>query len=563
MEYLPEWKIYLWKKLLLNKEKFYDGETVVGNFMFFSDEEQYELMHKKGQQMINAVQRAENTAYNNAFYGRAPLKTGIGTNQSIDDDYYSFHPIKIMGALVELMDSKPQILSIVGKLGKSYIAQYRNERNKHLAQRRKIHLASIGMGQSGSYNVDDNFNNDPFCGLGEAIYKKAEEGLMLTSDEFRKLAGVAYTATYDHITLELKINESALQARLATYLDDFMAGNLVAPLDVLYFEPNRQRKNVHASLLTMTPNFGTKNLPITPERIEQYGGWTAGDGKHYRLFETLLSLEKTGEISIKDLRKNEFVISLADNLVTGDRIDIGFNVEKEKRKIVAIKFAADLKKEKDKWFNMKGIIDAVHENLPPVGGVDGVIAGPIVIDNKTLTLEQRKMLPAVLKHAYDNGAMTTTVPKSSAVISSETVRKFLAGENILIEDLDSFDDYRQKVNDLCNFIEQEVKKRFPEVVNNPETNPVKELSSANRKKSFILGKLKDEWDLTPKKPVTTPIRFGYYYTHPAGEAKISQQKFSTWMSEGGVSDWYELESILIGFQERGLISEFKIQNEYE
>ncbi len=69
-DYLSEWKIYLWKKLLLNTEGFDKGDVVVGNFMFFNDEEQYGLMYAEGQQVIGSIQNVGHRAYVNAFKGR-------------------------------------------------------------------------------------------------------------------------------------------------------------------------------------------------------------------------------------------------------------------------------------------------------------------------------------------------------------------------------------------------------------------------------------------------------------------------------------------------------------
>jgi hypothetical protein len=149
------------------------------------------------------------------------------------------------------------------------------------------------------------------------------------------------------------------------------------------------------------------------------------------------------------------------------------------------------------------------------------------------------------------------------------------GEDLLILIGDGKDTYKNRYSHTPNRIDylhvktfrphaQRVHISLMEALEKPGINSqTKELSAASKKKLFILEKLKEEWDLTSKRPVTTHANFGYSYTRPAGEAKISQQKFSRWMGEDGVSDWYEIESILGGFQEEGLISEFRLQSEYE
>ena len=86
------------------------------------------------------------------------------------------------------------------------------------------------------------------------------------------------------------------------------------------------------------------------------------------------------------------------------------------------------------------------------------------------------------------------------------------------------------------------------------------LSTADKKKLFILEKLKEEWDLTPKNnsdKVMVQTGIGTHLVQ-AGETKISSQKFNSWMKESGITDWFELENILNILKQEGLISKFKI-----
>lgn len=306
MEYLSEWKIYLWKKLLLNTEHFDEGVVVPHNFTFFSDDEQYGLMVQGTQKTINATQQARGIAA-----ARRAAVQADSAHQPIGDNYYSSHPINTMGALVELMDSEPRILSVTARLDKRYIAWYRAEKKKYETTQYSKHLASRSMGNTFKpYKPNPDYMSDPFCGLGETIYKKAETGQVLTADEFRELAGVAHHRTYDYLVLELKIDMPALQARMDAYLKNFDAGSLVAPHGVQYFDPSLQKNNTLTAIKAMTTNFGTKNLQVTPARIAEYGGWPLGNERHYRIFESIFSLEKDGELVISDLRKSELVLSL-------------------------------------------------------------------------------------------------------------------------------------------------------------------------------------------------------------------------------------------------------------
>lgn len=90
-----------------------------------------------------------------------------------------------------------------------------------------------------------------------------------------------------------------------------------------------------------------------------------------------------------------------------------------------------------------------------------------------------------------------------------------------------------------------------------------ELSVADKKKLFILEKLKEEWDLTPKTD-DEPVMFQAgmkAHLRLAGETTISHSKISSWMQESGINDWYELKNILEILKHEGLISNFQSLNE--
>jgi hypothetical protein len=89
-----------------------------------------------------------------------------------------------------------------------------------------------------------------------------------------------------------------------------------------------------------------------------------------------------------------------------------------------------------------------------------------------------------------------------------------------------------------------------------------ELSSADKKKLFILEKLKEEFDLAPKQSVSINTGGAYSYRRPAGEVNIYQNKFSLWLHECEI-DFNQLQSILSTFQQEGLVVNFSVHNEYE
>lgn len=231
-----------------------------------------------------------------------------------------------------------------------------------------------------------------------------------------------------------------------------------------------------------------------------------------------------------------------------------FDLEKQKSKISAIKFETDFQTAQVKWLTVKNILDAIHRKLPPLEDTEGIIQETVNLSDEFLTTEQRKILPFVLKHAYNNGAVSFPVSKSNAVISSEPARKFIEGESILIEDLSRFESYKADIDELCDFIEKEGKRKFIDETKQEYQSGVQAqlnakdlLSAADKKKLCVLEKLKEEWDLVPKKNNETI------------KTDVSWQKLIQWEEECGV-DYNQLKNILQGFLDENLIVSFNLYN---
>ncbi len=93
----------------------------------------------------------------------------------------------------------------------------------------------------------------------------------------------------------------------------------------------------------------------------------------------------------------------------------------------------------------------------------------------------------------------------------------------------------------------------------------KELSVADKKRLFILEKLKEEHDLAPKQNARPTMlqEAIVVYAQRAGEINIPRHKFVSWQNECGITDYYQLQNILATFQQEGLIESFRILDEYE
>lgn len=278
MDFLPEWKIYLWKKLILNKDGEYDRPIKVRNFCFFTLEEQREIARHKVQKTIDSI--------NLAVASRTLITPGTRSTSS-EDSFFYFNSIKTFLALVDLT-KKPASIEISDiHLDKTYFRDCKPE-NK-------------------------------YCSLGEEVYKKiqADEGITL-----KEIGLHIYPDQYkdsrliDSFTFRIKIDKEKLQEKLNVYLNDFMESKLLGPKGVRYFDPQKQSKDILTVIKKLSEKYGN-NMVLTSEEVAKAGGWYLKDEHHYRFYETLFALEKSGDIKITDLRKDEVILSFNEKGVPG------------------------------------------------------------------------------------------------------------------------------------------------------------------------------------------------------------------------------------------------------
>lgn len=565
-EYLPEWKIYLWKKLLLNREGFDKGTVSVHAFMFFSNEEQNRLMHAKNQRMIGSAQQT----YGLAAARRAAVQIDAAGQQSVDDDYYSCHPINILAALIELMGSKPRVLSITAKLDKRYITWYRQEKRKYEAMQQRKHLASLGMSRgSAPYKPNDGYMNDPFCGLGEVVYKKAETGESLTVDEFRRLANFSNHTTHDFLVLKLKINKPALQAKLDAYIDDFLAGNLVGPYGSSYYAAHIQRLNIYGYYIQPTTGeYGHKMRQLTIEKIATYLKWPPGEEKKYRFFETLLSLERTGNIVVNDVRQSEVIISLVtenDAPTATAATQVTPASGKTYTSVLSLNPILDLSPEIQSKTGR--FLDTLQNRIEmKAGAVTHSMS--VSISKRALEMDGIAVDEAENFIAIFNRAITPRLekPKDEEVANKKGLYSLplldvLPALQFPLFELNDTGKENLEIGVGYPPIVGEIRKRLPQPAAKPST---KELSAADKKRLFILERLKEEWDLAPKQNSgPTMLQAGLVvYQHHAGEIDVPWYRFSAWLEQCGI-DFYQLQNILTTFQQEELLESFSVHSEYE
>jgi hypothetical protein len=130
----------------------------------------------------------------------------------------------------------------------------------------------------------------------------------------------------------------------------------------------------------------------------------------------------------------------------------------EKKRIEKITVGADHRLARDKWLNIKRIVDAIYKFLSPLSDDKQTIS----LDSNNLSSEQRRMLPYVMEDLLKNKIASYYEGNETSVMSSDHYRRFLNGKHIIIENRNQFEDYRKKISELYDFIEKDGKKRFPE-----------------------------------------------------------------------------------------------------
>jgi len=86
----------------------------------------------------------------------------------------------------------------------------------------------------------------------------------------------------------------------------------------------------------------------------------------------------------------------------------------------------------------------------------------------------------------------------------------------------------------------------------------------NEKLKALLEKLKEEWELTPKKPFKEEDDYhGVNVYHDAYKKVVSRKKFMGWAHDCGLSDFYGLRDALTILKDEGFITDFSFASDIE
>jgi len=250
MNYLPEWKIYLWKKLLLMKDS--SGKKTLKDFLFFDEDERRKLIVDEIQSGIDA----SNYTFKLAVARGEPLTADDFPLVGVTEPYYDFRSERVLGALIELVAADPKILEI-----------------------------------------------------GKIKYTKGK-AKNLKLEDLTKLAQSEDTLSSEHLSFEINLNKPALEEKLLQYLEDFQADNLIMEIKNQYGY-QKQRAIFLDTLEVIAKKFEQKKFSMGFDDIAKKNNWIlTKPEQRFRFFEMMFSLEKEGVFSIIELTKNKVLISL-------------------------------------------------------------------------------------------------------------------------------------------------------------------------------------------------------------------------------------------------------------
>lgn len=159
-------------------------------------------------------------------------------------------------------------------------------------------------------------------------------------------------------------------------------------------------------------------------------------------------------------------------------------IENEKEKSRAITIPTDHRQLRDQWLNIKRILDVLYKRLPPLSAASKI---PFSVD---LSGFPKHYVEDVLQFLLDKKVVSYFDPNKNTGITTTTyLRQFLEGKNIVIQNREGFEKYRNRLSALNAFIESDGKNRFPSVYGLPqpmESDSVKSASTLNIKRSGLL-----------------------------------------------------------------------------
>lgn len=215
---------------------------------------------------------------------------------------------KVLPVLVELSETNPVGIKLEDvRIKKRYIDDYKIKIDRYNARQQTAAMVSPSNGNVKLKEAD------PYCGLMENVYEKVVANQVLDKFDLQSILMLfpGYGDVYTYIILKGEV--LLLEDRYNEYIDAFIQGDLIAPFGTRYFSSEKQRQILWEKIKSLADDQGAKNFILTVEDVMSAFYSASGDPANTmqcRTFETVFSLERTGDIEITQIRDDEFVVSL-------------------------------------------------------------------------------------------------------------------------------------------------------------------------------------------------------------------------------------------------------------
>ncbi len=137
---------------------------------------------------------------------------------------------------------------------------------------------------------------------------------------------------------------------------------------------------------------------------------------------------------------------------------------KEKENLLSITDKAEYEFEIEKWKPLKIIVDAIYKELSPFEKEPQSIK----IDISKLDVSENKASSVLMMLTYER-VCRWRIDTNPIVMTTKNLREYLKGDGIVVQNYENLSDFRKKISDFYNFMEQQKIRKFSEI-KSPELN---------------------------------------------------------------------------------------------
>jgi hypothetical protein len=523
--YLPEWRLYLLKKLVIDSKKLSGRPLTTTNFLYVTSREARDAMMESLQLEMKFLESIPNRVY-------AGEKIRVTADSIAFNEGYTppeFKSLEIINELIELSGEPDASIKLIKvQISKQYFAL---QEKKRIASR-----------SSGAFVRDS----------GGAWTKAGMENLSpMTPIEIGTLKSLlSLPGLADQIVFQLEIDPVKIDKKIQGYLDDFKGQKLIPPKGQRYFAVEEQKTKFLTAIGVLEKRFGKANISTNFTEIIQIVGrenWREGS---CRFYETIFLLEREGVIKIVDLRGLEVVFSIIQSPKPKREKIERFDIGKEFAKIKRIKDPTEHKITQEKWLNVKFILGEISKMLPPI---KSGMRQYLTLKTDGFSDMQKDLLSYVMEYLLDIGGVhLPPQPQPIVVVTSKPLEKVLRGEFAVIGNQDAIEEYISQVYELCDLIEKDARAKF-------SRRDAASLSKSSRVKILkVLEIIHGRYELIPKEPQLQDHGTTITVGDGGGKMRIVAQDFLA----DGIINFHELEAILGTLKEEGLLNSFELIPEY-